>query len=1142
MAKLPPWAKNILRGTDDPLSALSEVRRRLDPGIYSELIEWIPKIRYKNKGVSVIPYPTLLELKKQIPVLGTLDLSRELLWAANYFKKHLPKINGFIKEAHSLEASPMLGHFSKASTLLDNISREYGASLWWLETNLAFLQLASGLEVQKAYVKAVRAARGNDLLSVICFYLSQNNEDTTNPFRFRSRFAEESRSWNINEDFRRYLRYRVADDWILDSYTLSAILRFEASSSVIDYYETFMHVALRCIASSNGEFKKLFVPALQLLSESGSNDLRIAKALFLFDQDTCHLRNARIQDLALFDEAATGNTTIDLSRQLAMTHDHPSDMLLWNLIAVSATPGSTSDAGIGLGPQILSKLQMLLLKRKDANQTFLDCIRTSQRFRFLPFANALEAIACNQMSSAPLPDQHQATKAFLTSPYLSFNAARYLPPEVRQVYVQFLLTAYGHHHPAVVAEAQYGFLEGNPSSDVLQSSVGKNLINEIKAELAYERGEYEQAIMWCDAILQESKSAKSGGAARLKANCYLRLGDLAAACDMIAHEYIRDPGTIFTMPVRDCVYKLDKPERKTLAGLLPVPIVLDLFTRHFDDRRANIRAYSYEDFLLYHNIEKPSELAPILHKFERELLVYYLRNICTPEIMQVSTAFRGSRELEDERVAVCALLSQIDENNSKEYEEEIRDLTRLQAIRSGVRHVEQSKIFVDFTAIRRWAERNVTEGFNRYQALVKAGISVVPSAFKEPTLDFLLTSLANNLYELPKNEASDLLLKVVSNVLRECLTNPEHGLDCYLSMRIRHGTLSGQLRGPLEDEKLITQREGGSDLYKSNEHWLSRFAYLDPLILHRVDARLAEFSHEYDDVVDAFAKRFVQIFNHDTKKEGAFRVFVSTPRFILFANQIKPDTTFDEFLDLCFQLFWEATEFCLKSVRTLVDVQLKTEINRMLFSLQADIEAITFGTPMTELDSAIRTARIRLQPTLDQVKNWFRHAQSSSEPKFPFNVLLDIGLQCVKNIHREFDPLVSRKIGQLPEFIELTLFSDIFFIIFDNIRRHSGVSRPHVEITAEQFQDRLRISVTSEIASDVRTPQTLERVGNIHKAIAQGEYHKAVRSEGGTGLIKLRNITRLGKGSANLLDFGFAGDSFFVRLELVVHETRGADL
>ena len=40
----------------------------------------------------------------------------------------------------------------------------------------------------------------------------------------------------------------------------------------------------------------------------------------------------------------------------------------------------------------------------------------------------------------------------------------------------------------------------------------------------------------------------------------------------------------------------------------------------------------------------------------------------------------------------------------------------------------------------------------------------------------------------------------------------------------------------------------------------------------------------------------------------------------------------------------------------------------------------------------------------------------------------------------------------------------------------------------------------------------------------------------GTGLIKLRNITRLGKRADNKLDFGFDNNKFFVKLDLIVSE------
>jgi len=43
--------------------------------------------------------------------------------------------------------------------------------------------------------------------------------------------------------------------------------------------------------------------------------------------------------------------------------------------------------------------------------------------------------------------------------------------------------------------------------------------------------------------------------------------------------------------------------------------------------------------------------------------------------------------------------------------------------------------------------------------------------------------------------------------MHEFALHPEHGLDAYLSLRIRHGTLSGHLRGPVEREHLVIRRD-----------------------------------------------------------------------------------------------------------------------------------------------------------------------------------------------------------------------------------------------------------------------------------------------------------------------------------------------
>ena len=197
--------------------------------------------------------------------------------------------------------------------------------------------------------------------------------------------------------------------------------------------------------------------------------------------------------------------------------------------------------------------------------------------------------------------------------------------------------------------------------------------------------------------------------------------------------------------------------RKTFAGSLSIPFILHLHVTRFADTHSSIRNYAYEDLLAAYGLHRPSELKVHVNKFDRRLLVYYLRYICIPEIMQVSSAFSSSRQLEDERVSVCALLAEIDEVNAKEYEAEIRELTRLQAIKGGVRHLERSKIFVDLNAIRRWADSNIKEDFNRCHSLLALNqMKLDSTAHVVPDITF--TAHKNDVYDLQPTSSPNYYL------------------------------------------------------------------------------------------------------------------------------------------------------------------------------------------------------------------------------------------------------------------------------------------------------------------------------------------------------------------------------------------------
>ena len=569
---------------------------------------------------------------------------------------------------------------------------------------------------------------------------------------------------------------------------------------------------------------------------------------------------------------------------------------------------------------------------------------------------------------------------------------------------------------------------------------------------------------------------------------------------------------------------------EVLAAKISLPILFELFSRQVEDRPTELR-YTHEDFLRAHGVDRASDLSKLALQFERSHLIYYLRYVSVVRTMQLS--FASTREVEEERVAICTVLKQLDPAHAGAYDAEIREITRRQIISQGLQQVEQSKIWIDQEPLKHWAERHLKEDFGRYVALRAAGVrspTQVPTLGKSP----IPPEAEANIPEVPSDEAGALLLRIVSQFVSQCFLHGQHGLDSYLSLRVRHGVLSGQLRAPLEAEKIVTlQKERGSGDYVPNRYWLRRLSDIDPQMAILVDLRLQQFSRDFDSLIEGFAKDYIQI-QTDAHPKGLFKPMLSRSEVMLAGLDVHSDTTFDSFTDLCTSLFWESVEDSLKPIRDHLDGPVLRDLNALFISLLKEVESITSQVATPELDNAIRNAQTHARHALEQVKLWFQQPKPLQPSFMNFQSLADISMQAVKNMYRDFGPDVTYTIdGNLPLFFQLQKFTDILIILLDNVWRHCGMRSPKIEIKASLLQEGLQIEVINELAAGVVTSKSETRVNEIRERIAEGRYHRAVSSEGGTGLMKIRNIVGSDSGNAPKVDFGFRGETqFYAQLQL----------
>lgn len=1139
--------QNIIRGSNNPLAAVSAARPSIRISDLRTLAHWLHCVRQGSRAVFQGQNPRRITHLATQAVLAPVPVEREIIWTSELLKYYTSQINAFLPMAQRFETHLLAGQYHTCKVVLDEIVARFGQSLWEIENRIALLQLEEGLEKQKRYASDLRAARNqNDFLSFIIFSVSHRNEDSATSGRFASNLSDQLDKWQIDSGLRSYLLFRLANRPPRDELEIASILRHEAVLPTLDLYETFISLAETTFSANTGSAaRETFLSELSDLAPL-VNDTRITRILFTADSPCSSLRKSFDLDLSAQDALAKGEICQAIGLAKQAREKQPLNISSWLTEgqAKAELGALEEDAATTLSARI-SNFVLAIAARKDTlRDAEIGLHKICLNFRLMSFVPKLESFLYHELSPDPLPHSPTGLRAFYNSPFLDPAALRYLPTSVqRETYARTLMDTYGAR-PAITIEmvrAMVNIPSVHLDSDAANLDPHATEAIQARLDSLIARNEFSQTLEIARKYCADGTARLRRLASRIECHCLLKLGNDEELLDRIVSLCISEPTLSQALPIRQAAAILSKDLRKQLAAKLSTPILLDLYSRGVDNTLNKPRAYAYEDFLIAHKMERPSQLAHCYELFALDQIIYYLRFLCSQAVMQSSSAYSGTRDVEDERLAVLSLLIKIDPDNGNDYRAEIRDITRNQMIRQGVRQVEQSKIFANIALISKWANSNLKESFNRYQALVKAGIGGDYPAFEDAFRKMLSGSpLPKELLEVPKNEAMDLLIQLIQALFHECTSNPEHGLDSYLSMRIRHGTLSGQLRSPLEQEKIITQRESGAHDYKSNLYWLNALPHIDHFARVAIDTRLARFSKEYDDFIDRIAKDLIQVRSKD-KQQGLFDVHLTSVGAWFLVTETRETTTFDQFLDKSFELFWASVEEqCLKKIRDVIDNQLKKEVNALFDGLADDIDRLSGVSPTTYLNSAIRTAQTGAQQALDRVKAWFQLSRTLSTSELSFNDLVDIGVECVKTIHRDFDPTIIRNVPDLPLIASLTLVSDIFIIIFDNIWRHSGILRnPTVEIAVTNESDRLKIIIDNQVAPGVRTDAVEAKVHRIKQSILEGAYKTAVRSEGGTGFIKLRKIIGNTESTQPVLDFGFRDDGrFFVDLEIHVTEIR----
>jgi len=1128
--------RDQLRSPRNARRAVAEARANLSPRLYSAIIA---STLARQPTVLGDPFPKAFP-RGVVPVtFSPVSVHREILWAAAYIRTYRDRLTPFLQDRRLLSTALLHSDYGSCASLLDGIHEKFGASLWLVKNRLALLQAAEGLESQKAFASTLlRDLSDVGLVEYITYYLSVRNEPSVTPARFWETVARTHRDHAMDADIDVYLRFHIEPLFNLSSQEIADILRIEQWSSLVDYYETLVRIMQIGLAGEHPDLLGTIGRSVASL-ELDAADERLPAILWAAGQPhqvSHELETDQIVDLFLGGDFARAAQRGLEALSGAITYG------LLDVVARSAAVAETQIAGDGkLANSVVARMVNVISNVPSADQDASFLLRIAINHDSHPWALGLLGFLTREGSPHPMESGNGTVPfAALAAPPLGpLQLDSFQPLSLRQTWA----TSRSAHseNPLCVAWAEA--IAGDTQRLATQPIVPEQRAL-VEAELALHRSDHEATFRHATSLLGSGHRYYRHLGIRFATRALLEMRCVTQCLQMTVDHYLSYPEHYRILPIEEIAILLASGQEQELQGSLELPVFYDIAGKHTGAEHFESKTrYAYEDFLSAQSVDTPCQLKTRIPELPHPLLVYFLRYICVESIMDNSLMFASSQEVTDERLRVLQCLVILDPDNVESYQSETKTLHRTLTIQKGLREVEQSRVYVDHESIRKIADKSIRESFNRYVSFLRHGFEV--GDFKEVWV--ALEQAAAGKPErfarlsLPRNEVTRLFEGIVSDIRDEYVTGARHGLDGYLSTRIRHGTLSAQLRRPLEVAHLVTERDHRTDSYKRNEYWIQRLGVSDHTVAEALDERLRNFSSDVDHLLGQIVYEWIQV-KRAGKESGLFDFAIAPAHLSLLAAYITEQTSFENFIDDTIILLDGILERNLGEVRSRLDSEIKEVISKLLEDLQKNCERLLFTVDSRPLSNSIASARTETLVTIDRIIDWFRRPRASASDPFEIDLPIDIATRSVQTFRPEFklkldsmtdDGAAPISGPQLPSMV------DIFFILFENVVRHSGCSDPSATVAVHHSVNKICVEVQNTIHGDAVSDETLRRIDSIKRAVDCDEYHASIATEGGTGFHKIAKILSHDFGVTSGLGFGFSNENAFtvsIELPYRVHE------
>jgi len=980
--------------------------------------------------------------------------------------------------------------------------------MWAVETTLLLSELAGGFAENKRALTKLSDQTKDGLVQILSAAISSRIESKHSAVAFEGDVHAMVRESHELSDsgrlFLRYVRFRLNYREIDDLRAIPYAVWFEARFSLVDQYLAYMRALVLIACDSRlRQYRDLLWSQLRAL-DGQFHDSRIG---FI----------ATYLDPSAMPEPTDGQSTIGriitdytlgeyekvidvASSELVLA---PQCFSLYELLAKSIVrtnrPPPIISEPTSLRQQVLHHMCVVLARGPGTADSIQRLVKLAQVLDSLPIGAQLLGFYLQQRH----PDHT------LSAVRLSAFNENVFSPRFSEVYgnprqsVEFLnalqTTGVSSIATALFEQMNRSYQSGEPISFPDGVPKSRQLKYQARALLAIRH--YTEAVSLYQQlrVLSSADPIDAQDAVMGLYRCYLATDDLSNAVALVTGCYLGHKELLTPIHLKALIERYEADDTHTAKGSIGWSLLYFAYYVENGIIKDSYKLFTAcDDFLAAQHVDRPSRLSAAPQGIDPQVYVFFLRHICVPDVLDYSYHLDGSEALEVERIKICQRLSEIDPQNADGYAAEITRLTRQSMVRQALQRVDESKVYVDTDRIKEILSKSLPAQFERYLAF--ASLSPGDRARRMVIMNLDPSALERIRFS---DGAYELFCELFSQIRQQFVLHKEFGLDSYLSLRIRHGTLEGQIRSQFEGVRLIT-RLGKTSVYQSNTYWIEQIASDHAEDRQALDALLSSFSTTIDSIISRVRTRWVQIRGKSNDNAGLFDYDYSLRSLEDLYIAMGGIRSYDEFVNVAFDLLWHRTNQNLTVVRGRILSELLSELTQELDRLEQDIYKIEYPVGLS-ISGAIAQCRTNLQKGLKTVAGWFNLAEKKQFPEFDFQHLLNTSIQYIRRLFPAtvFEPRVDIQGIITCKGWTFHYFVDLSFILLENVVRYADPENANIGITVTRESGYLRILVQNTVPESTSDEELLLEVGRIEARVVAKE---AATQEGKTGFVKLHKL------------------------------------